>query len=170
VAATGLQDDLAILAQHAEKKVTENESFRHFLGNKNPAEIDALVFNLNDKVSAAIDCTQCGNCCKSFMINVSEKEASDVATHLKIPLSSFKENFLEESQQGKLIMKSIPCSFLKDNKCTVYENRFSGCREFPHLDRPNFTDRLFGIFMYYGTCPIIFNVVEQLKIATNFKP
>jgi uncharacterized protein len=169
LATNGLQDDLAILAQHAENKVTENESFRHFLGNKNPVEIDKFVFNLNDKISAVIDCTKCGNCCKSFMINVSQAEATQVATYLKIPLPNFKENYLEESQQGKLIMKSIPCSFLKDNKCTVYENRFSGCREFPHLDRPNFTDRLFGIFMYYGTCPIIFNVVEQLKIATNFK-
>jgi uncharacterized protein len=168
--ATDLQDDLIILAQRAEKKVAENELFRHFLRDKNPAKIDTLVFNLNEKVSAAIDCTQCGNCCKSFMINVSQAEAKQVATHLKIPLPNFKENYLEESQQGKLIMKTIPCSFLKDNKCTVYEKRFSGCREFPHLDRPNFTDRLFGIFMYYGTCPIIFNVVEQLKIATNFRP
>jgi uncharacterized protein len=165
-----LQDDLAIIAQHAVTAVSENETFRHFLNTKDGAAIDSLVFELNEKVAAAIDCTQCGNCCRAFMINVSKAEAEKVAGNLKISLAGFKHNYLEESQQGKLIMKSIPCSFLQENKCTVYENRFSGCREFPHLDRPNFTGRLFGIFMYYSTCPIIFNVVEQLKIATNFKP
>ncbi len=169
MATNDIQDDLAIIAQHAVTAVSENETFRHFLNTKDSDAIDSLVFELNEKVAVAIDCTQCGNCCRAFMINVSEAEAEKVADYLKISLSGFKNNYLEESQQGKLIMKSIPCSFLQENKCTVYENRFSGCREFPHLDRPNFTGRLFGIFMYYGTCPIIFNVVEQLKIATNFK-
>jgi uncharacterized protein len=168
--ATGLEDDLVIIALQATKAVSSNEAFRQFLNNKDAAVIDKLVFGLNEKVAAAIDCTKCGNCCRAFMINVTEGEAEKVAGHLKISTSNFKENYLEESQQGKLIMKSMPCSFLQENKCSVYENRFSGCREFPHLDRPNFTGRLFGLFMYYGTCPIIFNVVEQLKIATTFKP
>jgi uncharacterized protein len=169
LAAKGLEDDLEIIALQATTAVASNEAFRLFLNNKNPYEIDALVLVLNKKVAAAIDCTKCGNCCRAFMINVSQTEAEQVAAHLKISPLNFKENYLEESQQGKLIMKSMPCTFLQDNKCTVYKSRFSGCRDFPHLDRPNFTGRLFGTFMYYGTCPIIFNVVEQLKIATNFR-
>jgi uncharacterized protein len=167
--AEGLEDDLEIIALHANKVIPENEAFRSFLNNKNAAAVDTLVFNLNKKITAATDCTKCGNCCRAFMINVTPAEASGVAAHLEITLPDFKEAYLEESQQGKLIMKSIPCAFLQDNKCTVYENRFSGCRDFPHLDKPGFTDRLFGTFIYYGTCPIIFNVVEQLKIQTNFK-
>jgi hypothetical protein len=51
----------------------------------------------------------------------------------------------------------------------VYEHRFSECREFPRLDRKNFKDRLFGTLIHYAMCPIIFNVVEELKIKTGFK-
>jgi Fe-S-cluster containining protein len=102
------------------------------------------------------------------MINVSQPEAEQLATHLQIDTKQLKDKYLEESLQGNLIMKSIPCSFLKGNKCTIYNYRFSGCREFPHLDRPHFTDRLFGTLTFYATCPIIFNVVEELKTQVGF--
>ena len=68
-----------------------------------------------------------------------------------------------------MVISSIPCHFLQGTKCSIYEKRFEGCREFPHLDRANFTQRLFGTMMYYGTCPIIFNVIELLKEELEFK-
>jgi hypothetical protein len=68
-----------------------------------------------------------------------------------------------------MIMNSIPCGFLSENKCTVYEKRFDECREFPHLHKDNFKGRLFGTLIHYAMCPIIFNVVEELKKATGFK-
>ena len=163
-----LKTDLKAIAGAAEQRVPENEAFRDFLLAQEAEQIDELVFRLNEQVSAAIDCTQCGNCCRSFMINVSKEEAAALADHFRLTGNDFKETFLEESLQGNLVMKSIPCSFLSGNVCTVYPLRFSGCREFPHLDRPGFTNRLFGTLQYYGTCPIIFNVVEQLKSATGF--
>jgi len=67
-----------------------------------------------------------------------------------------------------MIMNKMPCHFLKENKCTVYEQRFSGCKEFPALHLPDFTERLFTTFMHFERCPIIFNVVEQLKLQLNF--
>jgi len=36
------------------------------------------------------------------------------------------------------------------------------------LHKDNFTDRLFGTLMYYAMCPIIFNVVEELKMQSGF--
>jgi hypothetical protein len=62
----------------------------------------------------------------------------------------------------------MPCHFLNNNKCTVYDYRFAGCREFPALHLPNFTKRLFTTFMHYDRCPIIYNVVEGLKKETGF--
>jgi Fe-S-cluster containining protein len=147
----------------------ENDAFRAFLANKDGEDIDREVFRLNELVTPQIDCTQCGACCKMLMINVTPAEADTVSAHLGITRESFKEKYIEESQQGQMIMSAIPCHFLDDKICTVYENRFSECREFPHLDRKNFKDRLFGTLMHYAMCPIIFNVVEQLKIETGFK-
>lgn len=150
------------------EKEKENDSFKEFLLRQDPVETDRKVQVLNDSISPRIDCTKCGNCCKSLMINVSEKETSALAVYLEITDIDFKEQYLEISEGGKMIMNRIPCHFLKENKCTVYDHRFSGCREFPHLDEPGFTGRLFSIFMYYPVCPIIFNVMEALKTTTGF--
>ncbi|MBV9989122.1 MAG: hypothetical protein JO301_15695, partial [Chitinophagaceae bacterium] len=45
---------------------------------------------------------------------------------------------------------------------------FAGCREFPALHVPGFRNRLFTTFMHYERCPIIFNVMEQLKDVIGF--
>lgn len=164
-----LRTDLQAIATYASQHEEENEHLRGFLKSLDSEAIDRLVQELNDTISPQIDCTACGNCCRSYMINVTPEEATDVSTHLNMALPAFKEKYLEESSEGNLIMKSIPCSFLTGNKCSVYKHRFDGCREFPHLHRPNFTGRLFGILMYYETCPIIFNVVEELKERLRFK-
>ena len=103
------------------------------------------------------------------MINVAVTEITPVAKQLQLTDSTFREKYIEESEGGQMIMNRIPCHFLSGTKCTVYENRFAECRDFPHLHKPNFTRRLFGTLMHYSICPIIYNVVEQLKIQTGFK-
>ncbi|HNJ58230.1 MAG TPA: YkgJ family cysteine cluster protein, partial [Chitinophagaceae bacterium] len=116
-----------------------------------------------------IDCTLCGNCCKTLLINVQEIEANNLAAHLEINRAIFDEQFIEKGSNGMMLIKTVPCSFLKDNKCTVYNFRFEGCKEFPAMHLPNFKDRLFTTFMHYNRCPIIYNIIEQLKLVLNFK-
>ncbi|MEJ7736589.1 MAG: YkgJ family cysteine cluster protein [Chitinophagaceae bacterium] len=160
--------DLSILEQMADKNEEENDRFRLFLKQQDSRQVDKMVQRLNTEVSAAIDCTQCGNCCRSLMINILPQEAQDLAAHLKMATPEFKESYVEESEQGQLIMKSIPCHFLDTNKCSIYDHRFHECREFPHLHKPGFVSRLFGTLMHYGRCPIIFNVIESLKSELSF--
>ena len=102
------------------------------------------------------------------MINISAEEAGKLAQHINMDLADMKKQFLEESEQGQLIMNSIPCYFLSGTKCSIYENRFSGCREFPYLDQDNFSSRMFALLIHYESCPIIFNVIEALKIKLQF--
>jgi len=151
----------------AEKEI-ENDDFRLFLKQQNGVDIDTVVHQLNDEITPQIDCTQCGNCCRSLMINVTPEEATSLSNRLQLSISEIKEKYIEESEQGQLIMNTIPCHFLSGSVCSIYEDRFTECREFPHLHKPHFTGRLFGTMMYYSMCPIIFNVVEQLKVAVNF--
>ena len=153
----------------AREKENENDEFREFLKQADADVIDTLVVELNNIVSPQIDCTTCGNCCKSLMINVSDNEANDLSNYLNKTRTDFDEEYVEKGSNGMMLMNTIPCSFLADNKCTIYDYRFAGCREFPGLDVPNFTKRLFTVFMHYSRCPIIFNVVEELKVITNFK-
>ena len=147
----------------------ENDAFRLYLKSLDSGDLDKRVHKINDYVTPQIDCTACGACCRQLMINVTEDEKIAVANHLKISPEEFKEGYLEESLQGKLIINTIPCHFLADSKCNIYENRFTECRAFPHLHENHFQNRLFGTLVHYAMCPIIYNVIEELKIEVGFK-
>ncbi len=156
------------IATSAATNEQENDAFTDFLKQQDDDTIDQLVFKINQKVEPAIDCTACGNCCKTLMINVTEEEAVNVSMHLNKPLPNVKEQYLEQGLSNKYIINQMPCHFLEDTTCSIYSHRFAGCREFPALTQPNFTQRLFTVFMHYGRCPIIYNVVEALKTHTGF--
>jgi uncharacterized protein len=162
--------NLAVIEQSAFAKENENDLFKQFLRSQHSSKIDEMVQELNTKISPQIDCTQCGNCCRSLMINVAKNDAERLARHLNISPENFYKKYIETSSHGNLsVMNKIPCHFLHENKCTVYETRPNECREFPGLHHPNFTQRLFATFMHYARCPIIYNVVENLKQELNFK-
>jgi Fe-S-cluster containining protein len=163
-----LTADLNIIAAAALTRESENFRFRDFLRANDPEKIDAIVHRLNDTITPAIDCTACGNCCRSLMIHTTTEEHARLAAAAQIPLATWEARHIETSLQGATILNAIPCAFLKGSLCSVYEDRFQECREFPHLHRDNFNDRLFSTLMYYGTCPIIYNVVEELKVETGF--
>ncbi len=164
-----LETDRTNIKALAENREAENDAFRTFIKNSDGDEIDLLVQQVNALVEPSIDCTVCGACCKTLMINVEQPEAEKLATRLGMEQAEFKHRYIEESLQGQLVVNQMPCHFLAGTRCRVYEDRFAECREFPHLHRPNFKDRLFGTLIHYAMCPIIFNVVEELKIRTGFK-
>ena len=163
-----LETNLAVIARLAEEREEENWEFRSFLKGEDSSIIDEQVQRLNKEIAAHIDCTACGNCCKTFMISVEPEELKPLATHLGLTELAIKEQYVEQSSEGDYIINAIPCHFLNDNKCTVYENRFNTCREFPHLHKYGFTSRLFSIVQHYAICPIVFNVYEALKKETGF--
>lgn len=103
------------------------------------------------------------------MVLINDAEADNLSQHLGQTREAFDSEYLEKGSGGLMIMNRMPCPFLSDNKCSVYEHRFEGCKEFPALHLPHFKDRLFTTFMHYERCPIIFNVVEQLKEEMNFE-
>jgi uncharacterized protein len=164
-----LLTNLHIIKEIAAEKEPENDAFRIFLKQQDGKLTDAIVNRLNEEITPQIDCTQCGNCCKSLMINVTPAEVHALATHLKYDVAAIKEKYIETGIEGELIINTIPCHFLNGTSCSIYENRFTECREFPHLHKANFTGRLFGTLMNYATCPIIFNVIESLKQKLAFK-
>ena len=163
------QTDLNIIAASASQREEENAFFRTWLKSKDESYLDSKVHGINDKVSAAIDCTECANCCKTLVINVSPDEATSCSRHLGLSEDEFKEKYLEESLQGELYINNIPCHFLAGSKCSIYNNRFADCREFPHLHKPGFRGRLLGTLLHYGKCPIVYNVLEELKEELGFK-
>jgi uncharacterized protein len=163
-----IQTDLSFISRVSIEKQEENDNFILFIKRQNGKEMDTLVQELNNNISKKIDCTECGNCCKTLVINVTHEEVNELAVFLDRPVSEIKKDFIEESLAGNCFINSIPCHFLKEKKCSIYENRFTECREFPHLHKNGFKERLSGIMLHYGSCPIIYNVIEEVKITTGF--
>ena len=141
---------IAILAAEREE---ENEAFRIFLEQCNPLRIDKQVAALNLLVSAKIDCTACGNCCRKLMISVLPVEEPFFAEHFKITPNQARNKYLSTGLSGAQIMASMPCVFLNNNRCSIYKNRFTDCREFPHLHKPGFARRLWSTLTHYSICP-----------------
>ena len=162
------QTDLNFIANAAAEKEEENDHFLRSLRGRNDDELDAMAHSVNKEVSSGIDCTACGNCCKSLVINVTHEEVKLLADHLQLSQGLTKERYIEESLAGNCFINTIPCHFLADNKCTIYEHRFTECRDFPHLHKPGFKARLAGTLMHYGRCPIIYNVIEEMKRELGF--
>jgi len=163
------QTDLNYIQNFAQEKEAENEQFKDLLRETDADSIDAMVQTLDAIITPTIDCTSCGNCCKSLMVCLNKQEANALSTHLNQSREEFDATYLEKGSNGLMIMNKMPCHFLANNRCTIYEYRFEGCKEFPALHLPNFKRRLFTTFMHYDRCPIIFNVVEQLKEKMEFE-
>jgi len=161
--------DPQLLPLLAKQKTAENESFFEFLQGLDNTTLDHHVSEIQHTATSAIDCQKCGNCCRSLMINVEENEANEVSDRLNMSREAFDEQYLEKGISGTMIINRIPCPFLDENSCTIYSNRFSGCREFPALHLPDFQKRLFTTFQHYERCPIIFTVLEHLKKILLFK-
>jgi len=165
-----LEINLAKLERTEAERTDENYYFKEHLDRLDGNHVDKLVNTLNEEIAPKIDCTACGNCCKSLMVNITQPEVERLSVFLEMDVDSLKEKYVETSQQGDMmVLNTIPCHFLKGTSCSIYEHRFTECRDFPALHRGNFKERLFSTFMHYGRCPIIYNVVEELKTQTGFR-
>jgi uncharacterized protein len=163
-----IQTDLLFIAKAEDEKAEENDHFLRFIHRQDGAALDKMAQDLNREISAAIDCTSCGNCCSTLMINITREEVEALADFLHEPVTDVREKYIEESLSGRCILNTIPCHFLEEKKCSIYTNRFTECREFPHLHKDGFKERLLGTLLHYGSCPIIYNVVEAVKLETGF--
>jgi uncharacterized protein len=162
--------NLPFIAQEAINKEEENIQFRYFLKSLSSEVIDEKMEPIGKHFTKAIDCTACGNCCKNIMISADSQEILKISNALQMEFDVCKKKYFESSTESdNHLINAIPCHFLKDDKCTVYENRPSACASFPHIDLPNFTSRLFSMLSGYGICPIIYHSMEALKNELVFK-
>jgi hypothetical protein len=92
-----------------------------------------------------------------------------IAEYLGTTIQELRARYLGYDRDvGRAITRELPCPFLKDNLCTIYEVRPSVCAGYPHLHR-NFRNRLWQTIDNAETCPIVFNVLERLKKRLGFR-
>lgn len=128
-------------------------------------------FETTRRVWAGIDCTQCANCCRQVKPEFSDEEVSRLAQRLAMTSQQFIETFLQPSDplgEKPWTTRTTPCPFLKDNLCSVYEDRPADCSGYPYLYKPEFVFRTLGMLDRAYTCPIVFEVLEDLKKSLRF--
>jgi len=163
-----LETDLEKIKALGALREEENQRFRAFLKNRNVHKTDLLVQRLNHEIAPHVDCTACGNCCRNLSPYLTKEDLKHLAEGTQLPIEEVIANYTETDEYG-LSLKHLPCCFLKDNKCTIYQQRPETCSSFPHLDKPDFNSRARRTFDNYSICPIIFNVLERLKIEMHFE-
>ncbi len=159
-------DEIERLSREREQ---ENLRFRSFLKNSYSRSVDKLVHELNAYYASQIDCTRCGHCCTRLRPILAESDIDRLMDELHISRTKFRKEYVMYDEEGDMLFKHLPCSFLKDKKCTLYASRPEDCRSYPHLHKTEFTSRLYGVLENYAICPIVFNVVEELKKRLNFR-
>jgi len=165
--------DLRYIQQAAKDHEQENLRFREYV----KADLDLSDYRLNAVVKQTtqdvwerIDCRTCANCCKTRHPLFSRVEIQRIAEYLGVTAQELRTRYLEyDGESGRYVTRALPCPFLKDNLCTVYEVRPSTCAGYPHLHR-NFRSRLWQTIDNAETCPIVFNVLERLKRQLGFRP
>ncbi len=159
--------DLARIAALAEQNWSDNWNFRAFLKLEvSPSTLDKVAFDITHKVSNAIDCIECGNCCREVYPHMTEKDIE----RLRSGLSKKQSALLNEIKQegDRKVFCSSPCPLLEGDRCTAYQVRPDDCREYPHLDKPDFLGGSIGFIENYRVCPIVFNVWNQLKSSFHY--
>ena len=81
-------------------------------------------------------CTGCGKCClgSDAYVFLSKNDIAKLARHLQIDEEEFLQRYTR-IVDGQICLldaeNSDACVFLKEKKCSVYENRPVQCRTFP---------------------------------------
>jgi len=137
---------------------------RFFAKNKKKLEgMDVQIHEIHDKVSRQVDCLSCGNCCSTLGPRITDKDVERIAKTLRMKTTNVIDKYLRIDEDGDMVFQSMPCPFLgADNYCAIYENRPKACREYPHTDRKRFY-QIFNLSIKNAeTCPIVYEVLEEL--------
>jgi len=161
-------------------KLTEdsNYKFRMYLkGHADEEELDSQFLELHNELFAHYDCSTCRNCCKECIPRITEDEAMQIAGFLHMPQQEFLDQFAGEEtkefpdEPNTFSLTGPPCIFLnEDNTCLIEEFKPGECREFPHTNKPERSFSLLSIVRSASVCPVVFEILERLKLLYGFEP
>ena len=165
---TDLITDLDVIRRRVAAEEDENVRFRQFLRYRLPwsdCRLDDFVHVIARKVEAGIDCTQCANCCRVLEVSLDTEDLLRLADHLKRNAEQIDADYGGRGTLCERAFAESPCAFLCENRCSVYSVRPRDCRDYPHLGKPQFRDRMWQLLNHAEDCPIVFNTLQRLKQA-----
>jgi uncharacterized protein len=151
---------------------SEEDSFyflRKLKGYNNQEKVDRRAKEAHEHYFSCIDCTQCANCCKTISPTFTKADVKRIADSKNVKPEDIVEQYLkiDEDNANAFMPKTLPCLFLVDNKCSIYDVRPTNCRDYPNTQKKNFTTRTYSHAANTVVCPAVYHIVENLKETFN---
>ena len=101
--------------QRAAKRLErENMRFRTFLkGHVDPDDLDEKFHELHRELFEGYDCSQCGNCCRTYSTSLENSEISSIAAYLNMSEPDFTKRYLSNGSERILHQASMSIPYLK---------------------------------------------------------
>ncbi len=132
------------IVKRAKSKENQNLRFRSWLKwHVSEKELDEAFRELHEELFANYNCCQCGNCCRMYRTTVEPSEMERIAEALGITVEELKEKYL-----------------LHENDIDAFPA--------PYTDRPDRMHSLYAVMEYAGMCPVVYEIVERLKLRYQF--
>jgi uncharacterized protein len=158
-----LKPDIKLVIELAAKReVALTEFINRFIDQSaSDEEIDAMVWEVGERVMREIDCTACAFCCHLKEYAVGDDALVRHATLVGMTLEQFLENYTVRHDEGLYIIEDYHCAFLRGGSCEIYEERPQVCRDYPNLEK-NFRSRINLHLENMHRCSIVYYTLELL--------
>ena len=161
--------DLGEIQRRAAERRDEFDVMRYMLelnDDLSDADVDALVDEIAAPIIAAIDCTQCGHCCRALDVGLLPADVDRLSAGIQVPVDAIMTDYVDRERGQEMdewgVFKQKPCAFFDGRLCTVYAHRPESCRLYPTFT-PDFRWTLEHTIAGAGICPIIYNVLDALQ-------
>jgi uncharacterized protein len=156
--------DLDLFNINAAKKENENRQFFKKLKASPPRKLDDHFHSAHNEIFRSIDCLKCANCCKTTSPIFYERDIDRASKALRLKPGDFIDNYLRVDEDGDYVLKGSPCPFLDgDNYCSIYSDRPTACREYPHTNRKRMSQVLDLTMNNTMVCPAVLSITEEIK-------
>jgi len=160
-----------LVARLAEAMDAENWQFRSFMMcycRISSARLNTLAARLGNDAAAQMECLDCGACCRETIIPLDDEDIAALAQATGLSTAAFRERYVRTTEGHEQAIDGHPCPFQEGTRCTVYEVRPKVCRGYPYIGG-DIRSRTIGILERAQPCPIVFEMVEQLKRRLGFR-
>jgi len=141
----------------AKSQSAANKAFLNKLKSKRFRNLDDVFHIAHEEAFEEIGC-------KTTSPIFYQKDIERIAKRLRMKPFEFIEKYLKIDADEDYVLKQAPCPFLgDDNYCSVYEDRPTACREYPHTNRKNMYQILDLTYKNTLVCPAVLRIVDDVK-------
>ena len=141
-----------------------NKTLLDRIKKRPPGHLDQTVHELHHETFEKIDCLTCANCCKTTSPIVTSTDIDRISKRLRIKPSELIDTYLKIDEDGDYVFKTAPCPMLdSDNYCSIYTDRPTACRTYPHTDRKKFYQLSSITYQNSFICPAVQEILDKLR-------